>query len=145
MSKFPRMPAIVGLIMLVPRDGLPCNDIEILNGWVREPPPVVKVAAGYFTLRNTGKTAATIVRIEGSCCSEVVMHENIITGDQVHMSHISKLVVPAHGTSSFMPGGAHLMLINPRRPLRHGLTVDLEFFCADGGTLSTVFNVVADR
>jgi len=145
MNKCARVYATVGLIMLVPREALPCNGIELLHGWVREPPPIAKVAAGYFTLENIGMRAATIERIEISCCAKVVMHQNITIGDQVRMSHMSKLVVPAQKTTSFTPGGAHLMLIGPNRPLRHGSTVELDFFCADGGALSTVFDVVSDR
>jgi copper(I)-binding protein len=85
-----------------------------------------------FHDENKGGTQASIERVESSCCASVAMHQTKVSGDRVRMSHMDILVVPAHGTTSFNPGGAHLMLIAPSRPLRHHETVDIEFYCAQG-------------
>ena len=131
--------------MCMPRSALSCRNIEVLLGWVREPPPVAQVAAGYFTIKNKGDTQASIERVESSCCASVAMHQTKVSGDQARMSHMDKLVVPGHTTTAFNPGEAHLMLIAPSSPLLHGGTVDIKFFCAQGDPLIVEFDVLTAR
>lgn len=134
--------AILCLVLMLPRRGLPCDSIEMLDAWIREPPPVITVAAGYFTLRNTSAETVVIERIESSCCAEVAMHKVLALGDQMRMTPMLNLTVPPGKTVSFTPGGAHLMLIAPVEPLRHGEIVELNFICSDGKSLRTDFNIV---
>ncbi len=133
------------LSIFLSRAALACTNIEVLHAWIREPPPVAQVAAGYFTMKNKGGTQASIERVESSCCASVAMHQTQVSGDRIRMSPMDKLVVPAHATTSFNPGGAHLMLIAPSRPLRHHETVDIEFYCAQGDPLIVEFEVVTAR
>lgn len=130
------------LVLLLPRRGLPCDSIEMLDAWIREPPPVVTVAAGYFTLKNTGSEPAVIERIESSCCAEVAMHKVVGIGDQRRLTPMPNLVVQPNKIASFTPGNAHLMLVAPIEPLRHGQIVELSFICSDGSSLRTGFDVV---
>lgn len=132
----------LGLILMVPRTGLSCDAIEVLDAWIREPPPVVSVAAGYFTLKNTGSKSVVIERIESSCCAEVAMHRVLGVRDQKHMAPMPKLLVPPNKIASFTPGNAHLMLVSPTEPLLHGQSVELSFICSDGTSIQVDFAVV---
>ncbi len=134
--------ATMCVVLSMPRVGFPCEDIEMFDAWVREPPPLVTVAAGYFTLKNNGSEPATIERIESACCAEVAMHKVLGNGDQRRMTPIPELVVRPGKIASFTPGNAHLMLIAPSQPLQHGQSVELRFICSDGTSLRTGFDVV---
>jgi len=127
---------------MVPRTGFSCGSIEVLDAWIREPPPVVGVAAGYFTLKNNGSTSAVIERIESSCCAEVAMHQVLGVRDQKHMTPMPKLLIPPNKIASFTPGNAHLMLVSPTEPLLRGQSVELSFICSDGTSLQADFAVV---
>ena len=142
MTKYTWRWATLCLVLLIPRTGLPCDSLEMLDAWIREPPPVVTVAAGYFTLKNTGSETAVIERIKSACCAEVAMHKVIAIGDQMRMTPMLNLTVLPGKTVSFTTGSAHLMLIAPTTPLRRGQIVELDFICSDGDSLRTSFDVV---
>ena len=74
------------LSIFLSRAALACTNIEVLHAWIREPPPVAQVAAGYFTMKNKGGTQASIERVESSCCASVAMHQTQVSGDRIRMS-----------------------------------------------------------
>ncbi len=119
-----------------------CDGLSASGAWVREPPPVAKVAAGYVFLANTGDKPFTIERIASDCCDSIMMHDTIKNGDRVRMSHLDSLRLEAGGTAQFAPGGKHLMLMTPGRALRHGDAVSLDFICTDGGSTRIEFEVL---
>ncbi|MGR9090429.1 MAG: copper chaperone PCu(A)C [Gammaproteobacteria bacterium] len=119
-----------------------CDGLSATGAWVREPPPVANVAAGYVTLENTGDEPLAIKHIESECCGSVMMHDTISDGDRVRMSHLGSLRLEVGETVQFAPGGKHLMLMAPQRPLRHGDSVRLDFVCTDGGTARIEFDVL---
>ncbi|HCU90618.1 MAG TPA: hypothetical protein DGR97_11770 [Gammaproteobacteria bacterium] len=142
MIGYTRRWATLSLILMVPYASFSCGSIEVLDAWIREPPPVSTVAAGYFTLKNNGSKSAVIERIEGSCCAEVTMHQVLGVHNQKHMAPMPKLLVPPNKIASFTPGNAHLMLVSPNEPLQHGQSVELNFICNDGTSRKTDFTVV---
>lgn len=127
------------------RSVMSCDDIVATNGWIREPPPVATVAAGYLQLENRGDQTIIIDSVESSCCASAAMHETVVDGDQMRMSAIEALILPPHGTAEFVPGGAHLMLNSPSTPIRHGQVIELIFYCSTGGSFRVKFDVLADR
>ncbi len=122
-----------------------CDDIRLTDAWIREPPPVSKVAAGYLRMENLGRETVVIDRIESSCCARIAMHETITDGDRTRMAAIETLKLEPQDVASFVPGGAHLMLISPSTPMHHGQRLELEFFCRDGGSFRADFDVLTVR
>lgn len=130
------------LLMLLSGTAIACEGLAASGAWVREPPPVAKVAAAYVLLTNTGDEPFTIEHLASDCCGSVMMHDTIRDGDRVRMSHLDSLRLEAGGTAQFAPGGKHLMLMAPRGTLRHGDTVSLDFVCTDGGSTRIEFEVL---
>ncbi len=122
-----------------------CDALTATGAWVREPPPVANVAAGYVSLTNTGNGPLTVARIESDCCGSVMMHDTVSDGDRVRMMHLDSLHLGAGETVDFVPGGKHLMLMAPRKPLRAGESLGLDFICDDGGTRRIAFDIMKAR
>ncbi len=118
-----------------------CDGLSATGAWVREPPPVANVAAGYVTLQNTDGEPLSIAQIESDCCGSVMMHDNLNDGDRVRMVHLHSLRLEAGESADFTPGGKHLMLMAPRSPIRSGDSIELEFVCNDGGIAQVEFAV----
>jgi copper(I)-binding protein len=60
----------------------------------------------------------------------------------MRMRELDHLDVPAHGRDQLAPGGMHLMLLDPKRPLKAGDTSTLSLRCG-GGSLEVSFPVKA--
>lgn len=61
----------------------------------------------------------------------VQVHQSYTTKDgNARMRAVPQVTVPAHGVVRFAPGGYHLMLMDPVRPLRAGETVAAELHFA---------------
>ena len=97
--------------------------------WTRATPPGATVGAGFVTLRNTG-AADRVVGATSPVAGRVEMHVTIREGEVMRMRQVRSLEVPAGGSYELKPGGAHLMLVDLKRPLRKGeripLTLKLE-------------------
>ena len=133
------------LTILISHQAASCEDIVLSEAWVREPPPMAKVAAGYFITQNMSAQDTTIERVVSDCCTAIEMHRTVINNGHARMSHLDTVVIPANESISFEPGGAHLMLIEPNSAIRQGQNVELEFFCSDGKSLVAEFRVLANH
>lgn len=137
--------AVILCAIVIPQIAVCCDDLVVSHAWIREPPPVANVAAGYFVIDNVGNESTTIERVESACCESVQMHKTTFNGEQARMVSLHKLVVAAGERASFKRGGKHLMLHAPTMPLRQGAFVELEFFCAEGGSFHAEFEVKTTR
>ncbi len=98
-------------------------------------------AAGYFTLENTGDTDRVLVSASSPGCGALMMHQSQDVGGVGQMIAVDTLLVPAHGSVTFSPGGYHLMCISPGDAVTPGGTVPVTLTFADGGALTVDFPV----
>ena len=116
--------------------------LEIRDAWVREGPPGMQMLAGFMTLYNPGSKTHILARVDSPDFQAVEMHETRIDAEGVaHMLPLQQVRIPAGGTVRFAPGGKHLMLIGPRRPLRAGEKVVLRLHLDNGLCLRVPFPV----
>ncbi len=106
--------------------------LEVHDSWIREAPPTVSVLAAYMVISNTGGTPAEITAITSPDFDHTELHRTIVESGIARMAPLEKLEIPAGEKISLEPGGIHLMLINPQRPLREGDLVTLVIHRADG-------------
>ena len=99
--------------------------LEITHAWVREAPPASKVLAAYMSIKNPGDAAISINGISSPDFESAELHRTVINEGMARMLHIKQLEIPANGTVRLEPGGLHLMLFNPDRPLAAGDSVTL--------------------
>lgn len=124
------------LITLVLLSAVARAELTVENAWVRAGPPTAAVLAGYMTLTNTGSEAATLVGATSEQFLRVEMHRTEIDDKgMARMYQIEKQQLEPGATLQFKPGGDHLMLIKPKKPLKVGDHVVLKLTLADGSTL----------
>jgi copper(I)-binding protein len=136
---------VMAFTLLHCQSGYSCTALFVTDAWIREPPPMAKIAAGYFAIENLSDRELTVTALSSNCCERIEMHRTILTGDRASMSPIDELTIPPHDTVKFSPGGSHLMLIHPRIAMGQGKLVDIEFQCVDGAVSQTSFEIVTVR
>jgi copper(I)-binding protein len=105
--------------------------LEVHDAWIREAPPTTRVLAAYMLISNTGESPAEITSIASPDFEHTELHRTIVESGVARMAPIESLEIPAGEKISLEPGGIHLMLINPLRPLHEGDTVTLIIHRAD--------------
>jgi hypothetical protein len=110
--------------------------IEVQQAWVREAPPASRVLAGYMTIINTGDAPAEITGISSPDFARAELHHTRVEDGVASMLPLASIPVAPGGRVVLEPGGMHLMLFDPERPLKSGDTVRLEVKQSDGTTLT---------
>lgn len=119
--------------------------VVVRDAWIREAPPGATVLAGYMVLANTGEQTQSLVSARAEGFERVELHETVLEDGRASMRPVTALTLPARGEVALAPGGRHLMLIRPRRPLRAGAQVPLELRFADGAVVRVTVPVEAAR
>ena len=114
--------------------------VSVDKPWSRATPPGAKVGAGFMQLRNAG-AADRVVGASSPVAGRVEMHVTVRDGDVVRMREVKSFEIPAGGSFELKPGGAHLMLLDLKRPLKKGEKVPLTLKLEKGGELKTELTV----
>jgi copper(I)-binding protein len=103
--------------------------VSVRNAWVREAPPGTTMMAAYMELRNNTSRPQSLVAANSSGFESVMIHRTVVKDGMARMVHASQVELAANASLIFAPGGYHLMLINPKWPLRAGepVVINLEF------------------
>ena len=122
---------ILGLILSLSSAQMRAADskINVSHAWVQEGPPSAEVLAGYMDLQNQSPQAQTLTGGRSVDFKSVMLHQTISKGGIAHMNHTPRIEIKPGSTLQLMPGGYHLMLMNPKKALRQGDQVEvlLEF------------------
>ena len=127
--------------------GFGTGDLHVRHPWARATPPGAKVAAGYLEIRNSGKEPDRVIGASTPAAERVELHVQIREGDTLKMREVKSFEVPARQRLTLRPGGSHLMLVGPKKPLVRGdripltlrferageLTIELEVQSTDSG------------
>jgi len=108
--------------------------------WTRATPPGAKVGAGFMQLRNAG-AADRVVGASSPVAGRVEMHVTMREGDVMKMREVKSYEIPAGGSFELKPGGAHLMLMDLKRPLKQGEKLPLTLKLEKGGELKLELSV----
>ena len=114
--------------------------VSAQHPWSRATPPGAKVGAGFMQLKNAG-AADRVVGASSPVAGRVEMHVTVREGDVMKMREVKGFDVPAGGTFELKPGGAHLMLMDLKRPLKKGEKVPLTLKLEKGGELKLELTV----
>lgn len=97
--------------------------ITITDAWTRATAPGAKIAAGYMTINNAGKTPDKLLSASSPAAEKVETHVTVKEGDIFRMREVKGYDIPAGGSFELKPGGAHLMFVNIKAPMKEGTTV----------------------
>ena len=115
--------------------------ITIADGWSRATAPGAKIAAGYMTIRNAGKSADKLIAASSPAAEKVETHVTVKEADIFRMREVKGYDIPAGGSFELKPGGAHLMLVNVKAPLKEGDKVPLTLRFQRAGEIKTELHV----
>lgn len=104
----------------------------VMDPWVREAPPAMKMHAAYLVLANPGPTPLTLVAVESPQYKMAELHLSEIRGGIATMTKQNQITIPAKGKLVMAPGGFHVMLMHPTAPMKAGAAVKITFQFADG-------------
>ena len=116
------------------------GQVSVEKSWSRATPPGAKVGAGFMQLRNAG-AADRVVGASSPLAGRVEMHVTVREGEVMKMREVKSFEVPAGGSFELKPGGAHLMLVDLKRPLKKGEKVPLTLKLEKGGELKAELTV----
>jgi periplasmic copper chaperone A len=114
--------------------------VTISHPWMRFLTPQIP-AAGYFTLNNGGAQPVTLTDAASQDCGQLMLHRSVTKNGTATMEMVQSVVVPAHGTVTFGPGGYHLMCMSPTATVAPGQSVPVSLRFSDGSSLSANFPV----
>ncbi len=111
---------------------------RIDDAWVRAAAPGAMMLAGYMTLHNDGDQSVRLLSVDSDAFGMVAAHRTQIENGISRMRPAGEVVIAAHQSLRFEPGGLHLMLMQGRRELKVGDKVDFRLHLAGGSVLDVV-------
>ncbi|MFA5937974.1 MAG: copper chaperone PCu(A)C [Sinimarinibacterium sp.] len=120
--------------------GEPSTALAAEDAWIRAAPPGAHVMAGYVRLVNRSDLPIRCDGANGTDFGAIEIHRTQIEDGQSQMLRDQVVEIPARGSAALAPGGYHLMLFRPQRPLAPGNRSSLTLICGEH-QLTTEFTV----
>lgn len=120
------------------------GDIAATSAWIADAPPSAMTRAAYLTLENESDTPIGIVAVSAEGFGMAHLHESKMKEDGVMMMHAVHQLELAPGTGLQMePGGLHIMLMHPEKPVAKGESIKLTLTLSDNTLLEVDATVQA--
>ena len=105
------------------------KEVVIQDAWVREAPPGVTTLAGYMNVINNSPETVVLQKLSSPDFERVELHQTRIEGNVARMEKKNSLTLSPGSTVELQPGGFHLMLFKPERPMQAGdkVTFTIDF------------------
>lgn len=94
--------------------------LTISHPWSRATAGGAKVGALYLTVANAGAEADRLLGVSADVAERCELHLSGTEGDVMTMRMVDQVEVPAGGSATFAPQGAHVMLMGLKAPLKKG-------------------------
>ena len=114
---------------------------HVEHAWIRWLPANLP-AAGYATIVNDSGATLGLESVTSPDYKMVMLHHSRLAQGDSTMEMVDRLDIPAHASVQLAPGGYHLMLSQPTRPIKPGDKVPMTLHFAGGATLHAVFSVL---
>ena len=134
--------AAAALLAAVP-SARAAGKLSVYDAWIRQAPPGVTMMAGYATLKNEGDAPIKVLTVQSDAFRQSSIHETVVERGVSKMRELPRIDLAPGATIEMKPGGAHLMLQEPRHAILVGDKVHMVFLLADGTRVETYFDVVA--
>jgi len=115
--------------------------LQIEIPWARATAPGARVAGGYMVIRNAGAARDRMVSASSPASARVEMHVHLNDNGVMKMREVKGYDVPAKGSFELKPGGAHLMFIDIKRPLKEGEKLPVQLKFEKAGDVNAEFHV----
>lgn len=112
------------------------SDLVVREAWIPQAPPNAAVHAAYISFQNTGDTPRYLISVSSEVFDTVHIHESKQSLSGVaSMMMVHQIEIPKDGILEMMPGGLHVMLLNPKMPISKNATIPLKLGFQDGEVL----------
>ena len=115
--------------------------VAIDDAWTRATAPGAKVGAGYMKITSTA--ADRLVGASSPAAARVELHVTEKKGDVMRMREVKAYDIPARGGFELSPGGAHLMLVDLKAPLKAGAKIPMTLRFEKAGEVKVELQVRA--
>ena len=112
---------------------------RVREGWIRLLPGAMPMHAGFGRIENPCAMPLTITGARSAAYGSVELHESRVVEGMNRMRAVPELRIAPDDAAVLKPGGLHLMLMDPRAPLKDGSRVAIEFTLQDGRVLRGEF------
>jgi uncharacterized protein YcnI/copper(I)-binding protein len=120
------------------------GDLMIATAWTRATPPGAKVAGGYVTITNNGKTSDRLTGGSFDSGDHIEVHEMSMTDGVMKMRPLADgLEIKPGATVKLEPGGYHLMMMGLTKPLAKGDKVKAQLQFEKAGKVEVELDVNA--
>jgi len=116
--------------------------VRVDDAWARATAPGAKIGAGYMKITSSG-AADRLVGASSPAAARVELHVTDKKGDVMRMRQVKAYDIPAGGSFELSPGGAHLMLVDLKAPLKEGAKVLLALRFEKAGEVKVELRVRA--
>ena len=100
------------------------GDLVITQAWTRATPNGAKIGGGYLTIENKGSTPDRLIGGSTDAAGRIAVHEMAMKDGVMTMRSLDNgLTIDPGKTVKLAPGGYHLMMFDPKDPLKQGDTV----------------------
>ncbi|HZX89097.1 MAG TPA: copper chaperone PCu(A)C [Rudaea sp.] len=144
-----RVPSIVSVSFLLAVLALAnpagaAGKLKVEGAWIRTPPPDAVALAGYAELRNSGDAPIIVHGASSADFGAVSIHETTEADGVQRMQALDTVEIAPSANVVFAPGGKHLMLMRPSRPLSPGAVVKIHLDTNDSDGVDATFIVRDD-
>ncbi len=137
-----RATGLLGLALMTAYSaGAQPADIEAEAPWLRAAPPGAAMMAGYATLHNRSQVPTQLTSAVSDDFALIEIHRTEIVDGVGRMRPVSAVDIAPEASARLEPGGVHLMLMRPARPLAEGDYVSITLRFDDGATRAVDFPV----
>jgi copper(I)-binding protein len=109
--------------------------------WARATPGTSKEGAVYLRLVNHGAIADRLLSVSTPAAASAEPHETTIDNGIARMRPLNALTLAPEQVMEFKPGGAHIMLMGLKQPLKQGDSFPLTLTFEKAGTVQTTVAV----
>jgi periplasmic copper chaperone A len=105
--------------------------VMVSDCWIRMLPGNLP-SGGYFSVMNMSDKPVDLTGVETDAFGMAMLHQTQSNASTSKMVMVEKATVPANGTLKFAPGRYHVMLEEPKQPVKVGTSIRLTFSFSDG-------------
>jgi periplasmic copper chaperone A len=118
------------------------GNLVITQAWSRATPGGAKIAGGYLTIENKGKSPDRLLSGSTAVAKNIEVHQMALDNGVMTMRAVEGgLVIEPGKTVTFAPGGRHLMFLGLRAPLKQGEQVPVTLKFEHAGAVKVAFEV----
>ena len=121
--------------------------VEVTDSWAPTTPPNAPAAVIYLTIENGTEIDDRLVAVSTPRCGTIELHATQIDENRIMRMRLAEpglLEIPSGERLEMVPGGLHVMCIEPPTPFSAGESLDLTVTFAEAGTIE-ITTPVANR